>query len=851
MAVTREHELSLAAGLIEAGVNLEVFGTPGSGRSTFLSALGSQLTQAGFSPFIVRGVRAFENRPLAALQSFGLVRTDNRSRDLIGSAAQEIRQRLGQEFAVLLVDDWDSLDSASWGVLDGVRRELHVPVVVARGLHSETDESHALLPGSAQVIEMLPLGFEELEAVVSERLGGAISVATMSRILEASGGIVGLAVQLVEAARRNGHIRFDGGLWSDPRDLWTSGMRGPVRRFLGGLQRNEVETLETLAIVGVIDLDAARGLIEWEVLERLEERGLIQIVQSESRGLVTVTPPLVVDYFRHEALFARRIRIRESIASRLGESDQFEVRLDTEELFGRKIGESDALFVRLLRERARASNLVSRAEWVRRPCPATAVTYLNTLMQTPDSGKEVAEVFECTDPAEGDPLSRARYAAMRARWYAYVDAGDLDRALLELRNHGEDLGVFKRILDTTEVTLLSNFRQVPRDFSMRLEVDDSYPTPVKIAELEGQLFVLIGLGRFEDALRTYEWLTEIPEAPSSQNQALYSLALLGAGRGEEALALCVRGVEEARGMLDIEGVRSFGAVAILCYLIAGDLEQARRLLETIFATGEPSPFATWIHLTFLTAAAVVGVRSGDIGLGERFVRKVSEVQRPDGLLPTHAKAWAQAQLAVFDGQSEVAEEMLCTSASALWERGARFSAATLWLNAADLEGAKTPLDQLLQSAEEIGGGLFDLWCRFLRCKEQKDVAGMLQLAPLLRAGGQHGRALDALKLSASWARDADDASKADDIDVQIQEYLKEFGGRAIDSKSFRVSGVLLTRREREVAQLASTGLSNPEIAARLVLSPRTVESHMHRILRKMNLTSRRDLDRLVRGGSAS
>ncbi|WP_433561648.1 LuxR C-terminal-related transcriptional regulator [Nocardia sp. CA-151230] len=48
----------------------------------------------------------------------------------------------------------------------------------------------------------------------------------------------------------------------------------------------------------------------------------------------------------------------------------------------------------------------------------------------------------------------------------------------------------------------------------------------------------------------------------------------------------------------------------------------------------------------------------------------------------------------------------------------------------------------------------------------------------------------------------------------------------------------LSQREREVAELAATGLANKEIAARLYLSPRTVEDHLGRILRKLGLTSR-------------
>jgi predicted ATPase/DNA-binding CsgD family transcriptional regulator len=48
----------------------------------------------------------------------------------------------------------------------------------------------------------------------------------------------------------------------------------------------------------------------------------------------------------------------------------------------------------------------------------------------------------------------------------------------------------------------------------------------------------------------------------------------------------------------------------------------------------------------------------------------------------------------------------------------------------------------------------------------------------------------------------------------------------------------LTPREREVAELVAQGLSNHEIATRLVVSRRTAESHVENILRKLGFTSR-------------
>jgi DNA-binding NarL/FixJ family response regulator len=53
----------------------------------------------------------------------------------------------------------------------------------------------------------------------------------------------------------------------------------------------------------------------------------------------------------------------------------------------------------------------------------------------------------------------------------------------------------------------------------------------------------------------------------------------------------------------------------------------------------------------------------------------------------------------------------------------------------------------------------------------------------------------------------------------------------------------LTAREREVLQLIARGYTYKEIAARLHLSPRTVESHVSAVLRKLQLSSRHELTR--------
>ncbi|MEU9288191.1 AAA family ATPase [Streptomyces sp. NPDC048275] len=61
----------------------------------------------------------------------------------------------------------------------------------------------------------------------------------------------------------------------------------------------------------------------------------------------------------------------------------------------------------------------------------------------------------------------------------------------------------------------------------------------------------------------------------------------------------------------------------------------------------------------------------------------------------------------------------------------------------------------------------------------------------------------------------------------------------------------LTRQEAQIARLAGEGLTNPEIGARLFLSPHTVEWHLRKVFSKLGISSRKEIRAIHLGGEAT
>ena len=81
--------------------------------------------------------------------------------------------------------------------------------------------------------------------------------------------------------------------------------------------------------------------------------------------------------------------------------------------------------------------------------------------------------------------------------------------------------------------------------------------------------------------------------------------------------------------------------------------------------------------------------------------------------------------------------------------------------------------------------------------------------------------------------------------AQVMEHLQR-GGRSTLAETDEV-GALLSAREHEVLRLLADGLTDREIAGALAISPRTVESHVSSVLRKLGVRNRAEAAQRYRG----
>jgi len=230
----------------------------------------------------------------------------------------------------------------------------------------------------------------------------------------------------------------------------------------------------------------------------------------------------------------------------------------------------------------------------------------------------------------------------------------------------------------------------------------------------------------------------------------------------------------------------------------------------------------------LLALFVAGVCHGFAGnTGEATARHRQCIARADEVGERHMKALSVAGL----GEQELAAGRV-EEASALFR-----NAIVLKRELGDRMGTAVGLDSLGRAATAEGRG--ERAALLLGAAEGIwDVVGMSEtgnpfaFAPSRSDGLQQVRRLLGKQRFRELFRQGSRLSLDAAVRLALDEETEAAPAVAPSEPS------PLTRRELEVADLVADGLSNPEIAARLVISVRTAQGHVENILRKLGFNSR-------------
>lgn len=296
-------------------------------------------------------------------------------------------------------------------------------------------------------------------------------------------------------------------------------------------------------------------------------------------------------------------------------------------------------------------------------------------------------------------------------------------------------------------------------------------------------------------------------------QSQFGTLLCYAGRWPEAEAALQRGTEAGESIHFHMRAISRASLALL-RIEQGRLAEAGELLDGLEHRWEAQPALVRLHHARGDHDLAVAVaRQALRGLGTDHLRR-----------PALLGVLVDAELARgnLEGAREAADalaEVAAAAAQPATQALSRRAQAQLTRLSGDTAGALALLEQALAVLPR------DQW-PLLAADLHLEIARTTASTDRTLAIAEARRALAVLSgLGARGTRDA-------------QELLHSLGDPMAAGPLLPQAISKLTAREREILRLVAEGLSNPQIAERLVISPKTAEHHVGAILRKLQLTSR-------------
>jgi DNA-binding CsgD family transcriptional regulator len=862
--VGRDEEVAVCGALLAQrdAAGIVVMGASGVGKTRLATELLHVAEGAGDAPVRVTATeagRAIPLGPFAYLLPGDAVKAPTLLH-LLRLARAAIAVREDGRRTALLVDDAHLLDSASAMLVQQLvaAREATVVATVRTG-EPVPDAVVALWKDhGCEYVELQPLSLDETGVLVEALVGGEVDGQTKHRLWDASRGVPLIVRELVLDGLERRLLDARAGLWR-----W----RGPLR---AGRRLQEL----IQARIGQLD-DRERELLELVALGEPLGASLLDPSEAVAADNLTRRGVLVADRYR------RRLELR--LAHPLfGESVRAGMPATRGSALQRRL--ADALETTGLR---RSGDLLRFVVW-RLDSSGTAAAEL--LLRAAG----LSEVS--LDPVLAERLARAAVEAGAG----FPAERAVARALIGQERFAEAEALLSSLTERADTeqerasVALAHARNLVVGLGRGAEAEAALASAMKLvsdAELRRELelvrcWVLSRRGRSPEAA---EAALALVAGHADRNFRVRAAgiavhALVWAGRTDDALALVDRWQPDAEeedtghGPLLRAQYRGGRALALLCN---GRLEEAEIAADEAYArfVGDRTTEATAL---MALGCGLAALHRGHLTAAGRWFREASELLReadPTGSLPLALSLMAQArgQAGDADGATEAATDAERARRPGRWLSDVDVLLGRAWAEAA--AGALTEAQQkahmAAELAEERGATLavksaHDL----LRLGDPHQAAARLARfaggvqGSLGTACAEHAEAIvsgDARRIEHAaaqfadmgarlWAAEAESAaasvhretgrdSSARAAAARAASLLARCGGARTPALAGPVEE--LTAREREIATLAARGASNREIAARLVVSVRTVENQLQRAYRKLGVRNRGELPRVL------
>jgi DNA-binding CsgD family transcriptional regulator len=861
---------TIAESRAAGGVGFVLAGPSGVGKTRLARAALAEAGQADAAPLWVQATRSAAAIPLGALAG---VLSDRIGSDdpltVLRTSAQALTEKAGRRQLVLGVDDAQHLDQTSAAlVLHLARTSAAFIVVTVRTGEPCPDAILALSKDAgAERLGLGALDEPQTEQLLEAVVGGSVEGGARQWIWELSRGNALYVTELVHGLLADGVLSCRDGLWrlSGPPRVPTS-LAELVSARINSLADGVRRSLELLAVGEPLRLSELTRLESVDSLVSAESERLITVDETMTDPVLRLAHPLYGEAIQAAlpALRARQLRLR------LAESLRQDASTLTPEASLRvarwllEIGEP--VPPALLGDAAQAAIATGDPELggvlaeraVEAGAGIEAQLLLGRSLAARNRFDEAAAALAGAEPMIGTPDEAIAYLQQQTAvlYWGLHRMADL-RALLERASTWWPEISWQRRLDPLRDLITAHLLRDGtgiggRPSSTLSDATDSDPQRQRAVQT-AQLRRLTYEGRGRDAYRLAHALR--PSVPfrdvyDQGASALWVSVCVQMGEDwDELEQWCQETMHEAVRREDhsAAGVSALG-LGTLRYGKGRFREATRWLAEAQLHYERQDP----LGLLVITSAyqSAVACATGDREAAHAALDRCRAAVRGDPPPPNQLPhlRWAEAWTAVADGEPargwpivlDVAAELASPSDVAFvgyeaLRMGAPASSVAPLLADAD---ARSDGPLITAAAAHALGSLGGDGAMLLDAADQFETIGALRYA--CEAAADAARSFLAEGQEGSARRAAAHSRRL---------FAEDEGGRLPSVDGLAGAPTVLSAREAELAALAAQGLSNAEIAARLVLSVRTVETYLYRAMQKLGLTDRRDLASVV--GSAS